>query len=123
MSDDDSQFNDRELALNGGMRWLLEHEVLNSRNVQEAIWWNIAMQSNAISDTEPLIDQYQKKMLVYVKLKWWGFLINKKDLSDRIMDVIHQALPQYTVRVIYDRKTLDRARELVERIYGAEEID
>lgn len=123
MSTKEEEFTQRELALNQGMRWLLEHEILNSRVVQEAIWWNITMQSKAIADTEPLIDQYKKKMLVYIKLKWWGFLINKKNLSEKIMDVIHQALPQYEVRVVYNREILNKARLLVEKYYGADEID
>lgn len=113
----------RDSSLNSGMRWLFEHELLGSAAAQEAIWWNVALQSTAIKNTEPLIDQFNKKMLIYVELKWWGFLKNKKNLSENIINVLQQALPAYSFRVVFDRHTLDKAKELLEKIYGKDSIE
>lgn len=118
MSKKKTNYTARDLTLNDSVRWLFEHELLGSQQAQQALYFNIVNQSSAIKDTETLIDQYQKKMLIYVELKWWAFMTNKRDLAEQIMDVVQQALPAYGLRVIFNLQTFEKAKKLLEENTG-----
>ena len=113
-----SKYSERDLTLNQSMRWLFEHELLGSTQAQQAIYLNILNQSRAIKDTETLVDQYNKKMLIYLELKWWAFAVNKRDLAEKVMDVIQQALPAFGLRVVFDRTIFEKASLLLQEKTG-----
>lgn len=105
----------RETALNKGISWLFEHEILGAKAAQDALWLNIYAQSTRITDVKLVIDQMHKKMLIYLELSFWGkYFSNKKLIADSVMDVCSDVLPTYQMRVVYDKDIYEKARKIID---------
>lgn len=95
-------------------RWLLEMNFLNNGYVKNAIYANVYNASSYIVDAELLVDQYNKRMLIYLKLSFFGRLFRKEDDVDReVITVLKDALPEYEMRVIYDKNLFQKATEML----------
>lgn len=95
-------------------RWLFEMSFLNNDYVKTALYANIFNASKFIADVEVLADQYNRRMLIYLKLTFWGeFLKRRKSVSTKVIDIISDALPTYELRVIYDRGLFEKAVHLM----------
>ena len=91
-------------------RWLLEMNLLNNDYVKAALLTNIYVLSSSIKDVELLVDQHNKRMLIYIEFSFFGRLFqNKSKLSSNVEMLIKDALPNYELRVIYDKVLFEKA--------------
>jgi len=92
-----------------GTRWLLELELLDNGHIKNALIANVYKISTHIRDVEILIDQVDRKMLIYLELSAFGKLFQRKKLSSMVLDMLQEVLPAYQFRVIFDKVLFVRA--------------
>lgn len=98
-------------------RWLFEMNFLNNDYIKSALIANIYVQSRFIKNTEILVDQHNKRMLILIELSYIGNLFkNKKKLGRDVEEIIKDALPSYNLRVVYDRPLFEKATEMLNPI-------
>lgn len=96
--------------------WLLELEVVNDPNVSNSLILNIYKVSNRIFDVELLIDNINKKVLIYLKLDYWGKIFKLENhVAKKVDGMILEVLPSFKTRVIYDKKLFEKAQEIAKR--------
>lgn len=95
-------------------RWLFEMNWVNNDYVKSAILANIYTASKYIKNLDILVDQENKRMLVYLEIGFCGKLFMRKEaikqtVSERITDALHD----YTIRVVYDYSIFKAALKLM----------
>ena len=93
--------------------WLVEHELVNSPSLLNAMILNVYKLSKGITDVQFVIDAPSKKLLIYLEVTRWTRWFHLKDTEQAAMEVLDQALPSYKKRVVFDRSILNKAIELV----------
>lgn len=108
-----SELNPQSEAL----RWLLEMEIVNDPNVLNSLILNIHKASDRIQDVEVVLDTPHKRMLVYLDVDcgWWRQATRQQEIHDAVANMLDEALPSYTHRVVFDRTVLNKALELVNK--------
>jgi hypothetical protein len=99
-----------------GTKWLLEMEILNNPQVENTILLNIYRVSPFIKHVQLVCDMYQKKLLVYLELSWFGRTFLKVSISNAVIDTLKQALSSFQVRVIYDKQILDKSLKNAQKL-------
>jgi hypothetical protein len=141
MADDNKKFSteDRAEYLGQGVEWLLKIGYLESPDVQIALTANIYRVSERIEDASLVADTEQQKLLVYLKLspipeprlynKVFSFIRNifgmertgiddltQEEVGSLVADMIHQVLPDYELRVIFDHALYLKAKDMSEKL-------
>jgi hypothetical protein len=106
----------KQETISEGIAFLLEMEQVNSVPVQNAIILNILKLSGHIKEAEIVADQDQRKMLIFLRLGWWGNLWHKREIAEDVISMLRSALPSFEFRVIYDPEILEKARVLAEKM-------
>lgn len=101
--------SDRSQLMSEGTRWLLEMEVLNIDHMKNALVLNIYKVSDSIEECELLIDENAKKMLVYLKLRGFGRMFRKREISQAVLNILQEALPSFEFRVTLDAVLFQKA--------------
>ena len=95
-------------------RWLFEMNFLNNGYVKNALYANVYNASPAIKDAEILVDQHNRRMLIFLKLTFIGRLFRQKaNTTANVELILKDALPEYEFRVVYDKELFDKATRLL----------
>lgn len=104
-----------------GLKWLAEMEAVSSPVLLNMIYGNIYSFPH-VSDSEILIDRYNKRMLVYVKFTWFVrkyWKSRKKLVTISILDQLQELLPSFEFRIIEDKVLFDLAvQRMKESVLG-----
>ena len=97
------------------LKWLLEMEAINDPNVLNSLLLNVHRLSDRIEDVEFVTDSNSKRLLVYldVNLGYWKKEQRSKRIQDLVENMLNDALPSYTKRIVFDRDILEKALTLV----------
>lgn len=91
------------------LTWLFEMEMVNNPYVLNSLVLNLMAGIKGVKDIELVIDEKQKKILVFLKLRWFYDKFKKKPVEDKAKELLEQILPSFKKRVIFDRKILEKA--------------
>lgn len=97
------------------LSWLLEMELVSSPYVLNSLILNIFSLVKGVKDAEFVIDERQKKLLVYLKLSWFSQRFRAKRTEDKVMNLLDQALPSFQKRIVFDRTVLEKAMAIMEK--------
>ena len=95
------------------LSWLLEMELVNQPYVLNSIILNLVSGLKGIKNVELVIDEKQKKILIYLELTWFSNHFKWKEIEAKTKRLIEQALPSFKHRVIFDREILEKALKVV----------
>lgn len=95
------------------LAWLLEMELVSNPYVLNSIILNMLVGIKGVKDTELVIDEKQKKILIYLELTWFSAKFNKIKIEQKVNEMIGQILPSFKKRIIFDRTILEKALKLV----------
>lgn len=98
------------------LNWVLEMELVSDPNFINAILLNIFKITPRIKDVEIISDSVNKKMLVWLKLDWWGRKFNQVKIQETVDSMLNQALPSYKFRVIYNRELFEKALDISRKL-------
>lgn len=101
-----------------GIRWLFELELINHPQLINHLKLNTLATSEYIKDCEFLLDQNNKRALVFLKLSWWGNRFYRSELFQDVEIVLSQMLPSFKFRVIDDSKLFKMALDRVAEVLG-----
>lgn len=102
-----------------GLKFIYEMEILDDPQFINNLKLNIFSSSGfKINDCEFLMSQEEKKILIWIDLKWWyrtrfyqRFYL--RQLKQDIYTQLGQMLPTYKFRIVTDRSILDLAIERI----------
>jgi hypothetical protein len=95
------------------LSWLLEMEVVANPMVLDTLIMNIGASVKGIQDLQFVIDEKNKKILVYVEpTKYYGRFF-KRQILTQVTEMISQILPSFEKRVTLNRDLLDRAIKIL----------
>jgi hypothetical protein len=106
---------DRQKYQVSGLKWLYEMQVLDDPQLVNNMKLNILMVSSSIRETEFLIFQEKKQMLVYLDLTWFGRKFRKERIVFEVEDMLSQLLPSFKFRITDDISILLLAIEKVKQ--------
>lgn len=96
-----------------GLGWLLEMELVNNPHVLNAIIANIFRAVSGIKDADFVIDTKAKKLLIYLELGYFAKIFYKRRIETQVSEMFEQTLPHFKKRVVFDKKILNRALNIV----------
>jgi hypothetical protein len=99
--------------MSGALGWLLEMELVQNPTVLNSIILNIFKTVRSLKDAEFVVDTKEKKILVYLELSRWDMWFHKNEISDKVMELLDQALPTFKKRIIHDKSILEKAIKIV----------
>ena len=103
--------NDKEKFQYSALNWLREMNLVNSPQFINQIKFTIYTTSRWIKNSELLILQNHKSMLVLIELGWFS----SKFFKNRILEETHakllELLPNYSFRVVADKAIFNMALE------------
>lgn len=106
------------------LSWLYEMEVLQSPVIMTNLKENILLAHENIKDSEILIFQEHKQILIYLEIDWKAKLFKKhKEISSKVEDIITTLLPSFKNRVVFDKNILTLALKKAKEIYGGSNED
>lgn len=95
-------------------KWLFEMNWINNDYVKSALLANIYTTSRFIKNVDILVDQNNKRMLIYTELSFFGKLFKRQTkISKDVLEIVGDALPSYELRVIYDYSLFNKALEIM----------
>jgi hypothetical protein len=103
-------------AYGEGLSWLLELQLLQNPELLNAIVLNIFKLSNRVKNLEFLADQNNKRLLIWLELDWLGKNFHKKNIERSVMEMLVSVIPNFKIRVCYDRVLFDKAVKTVEEL-------
>lgn len=103
-------------TISEGIAFLLEMEQVNNAPVQNALVLNIFKVSKYIDDVQILADQEARKMLIYLKLNWWGRRKHEKRVAEDVIAMLAGVLPNFAFRVVYDWAVFEKGLKMAEKI-------
>ncbi len=95
------------------LSWLLEMELVNSPYVLNSLILNMFRTIKGIKDVEFVIDERQKKLLIYLKLSWFYQRFKSKQVQESVNDMVEQILPAFKRRVVFDRAILEKSIDIM----------
>ncbi len=115
MIDEKDQLNKSALS------WLYEMEMLDSPVLRQNLYENIFMAHRGIKDCKVFITPsftHQRGILIWLKLKFWTRIFDKKIVYDLVASVVSTLLPSYRVRIVEDEYILQLAEKKLSNYYG-----
>lgn len=95
--------------------WLLEMELVATPYVLNSIILNIFASIKGIKNAEFVIDERQRKLLVYLKLNWFHERFRAKSVEEQVMEMLDQILPSFRKRIVFKREILEKALEIMNK--------
>lgn len=97
------------------IKWLYDMELVTHPAVLQDLYVRVYGEDKRIVDADFLLDQNQRKMLVWIKLNWFGrlFKFAEKQSVTACLDRLQKVLPRYSFRVITDKNLFNTALERV----------
>jgi hypothetical protein len=107
--------NVQDNATPEALAWLLEMELVSTPYVLNSIILNIFASVRGIKDAEFVIDERQKKILVYLKLNWFYEKFKSRGVEAQVIEMLDQILPSFKKRVVFERRILDKALDIMKK--------
>lgn len=98
-----------------GVKWLYEMELLDDPQLVNNLKLNIFSTSKHVKESEFIMSQEDKKMLIYIELSWWGRTFKAREIKQDIVELLSQLLPNYRFRVTTDRSIIDLALQKLKK--------
>lgn len=99
-----------------GLSWIMEMEAVSDPTFSNALLFNIFRLSKKVIDVQIVCDSINKRMLIWIKLTWWGRKFHGKKIEEAIVEMVIGVLPNYELRVVQDREILDKSLKLLEGV-------
>lgn len=96
--------------------WLIEMERLQDPATLNALVLNTFKVDRGIKNTEFIVDEKAKKLLVFVELSWWARKFRARLIREQVESMLTEILPSYRLRVTSDAEILAKAKAIMARI-------
>ena len=102
--------------------WLIENDVVNDPLVLNGIIVNTMMLVSGVADLECVLDQNNKRILLWAKIDYGKKPFFKKKVNFeesirvQVSDIITGVLPRWKNRVTFERRLFDKALNIVNGI-------
>lgn len=96
------------------LSWLLEMELVSSPYVLNSIILNMMTALKGVRDVELVIDEKQKKILIYLELNWYHARFKAAQVEAQAGELIQQILPSFKRRIIFNREILEKSLKLMQ---------
>ena len=98
------------------IKWYLEFGILSDPQVRNHIVLNIYTVDPSIKDTQLVIDQERKRMMVHVDFHFWSSLFKKTRILNDVHIILHEMLPDFKIRVVNNKDLLEKSLEIAKKI-------
>lgn len=123
----------REAHLAQGIEWLMKMGFIDSPDVQMALTANIYAISEKIEEVALVADTERQKLLAFIRLRKLRihnkiFMLiknlfssrsgelNEEDVGTLAVERLHQVLPDYDIRIVFNPEIYKKSKELAEKI-------
>lgn len=98
-----------------GLKWLREMEIVDDPYLLSNVKLNLYSVSRFIKDVEILLSKNHKAVLVYLKVGKVAQYFYGNYILDESLETLKSFIPNYSFRVVFDKKVFDKSLELVQK--------